>query len=410
MKKYNIYVLYIGTVKLVALRGTVQEDGSLTVERFVKVPAFGFEKGVVVNIEKASGQVRELILQLGDDIDYTKVSFYIVISNEHLRNYTCSSSIYFGELMKTISQGDILKVIEQTKSVATVPLDEHIIDQTPIEFFVNDLGGISDPLELDARRLGVNLLLFTANGTVIRNIMKTLERIDIFTDSFIPRALASSFVVLREEEKRDGIVLIDIGGYVSDIIYIQNNILKFYKTIPIGGEYISSCLAENLNIPQTESRRLKERFGSAMVVSAFEDEIIPVVDVFGKTGLSLNKKRLYDHIFVSAKELLDHIKPVIDKIEKKIGIVSGVVLTGGGAALDGILEISQDVFGTPVRLGVTRRINGPKEVIASPQYTAAAGVLGYILDKIKRDEHRFKNKWFLTKKITKVKEWIQEYF
>ena len=198
MKKYNTYVLYIGTVKLVALRGTVQEDGAMTVERFVKVPAVGFEKGVVVNIEKASQQIRVLMQQLGDDIDYTKVDFHVVISNEHLRNYTCNSSIYFGELMKTISQGDILKVIEQTKSVATVPLDEYIIDETPMEYVVNDLGGISDPLELDARRLGVNLLLFTVNGTVIRNVMKALERIDIITYSFIPRALSSFFVVVRE--------------------------------------------------------------------------------------------------------------------------------------------------------------------------------------------------------------------
>ena len=410
MKKSNIYVIYIGTLKLVALRGVVEEDGTMTVERFVKIPAIGFEKGVVVDIEKASLQVRELVHQLGNDIDYIKVDFHIVISNEHLRNYMCNSSIYFGELMKTISQGDILKVIEQTKGIATLPLDEYIIDQSPIEFFVNDLGGISDPLELDARRLGVNLLLFTVNGTVIRNLMKTLERIDIITDSFIPRALSSSFVVLRDEERRDGIVLVDIGGYVTDIIYIQNTILKFYETIPIGGESISSYLAENLHISQTESRRLKERFGSAMLLSSFEDEIIPVVDVFGKTRLSLNKKRLYDQIFISTKELLDRIKPVVNKIQKKMGIVSGVVLTGGGASLEGILEMSQDVFGTPVRLGVTRKINGPKEVVSSPQYTAAAGVLGYILDKIRKEEHRFKNKWFLTKKITKVKEWIQEYF
>jgi len=410
MRKYPVFILYIGTTKLVTLRGRVEEDGSLTVERFFKSSPLGFEHGVVTNIEKASKQIHTIVTGLGDDFDYTKVDFHVVISNQYLRNYLCNSSVYFGELMKTISRTDIQKVIAQTKSVATIPLEEHIIEQLPQEFIVNDLGGIIDPLELEARRLGVNLLLFTVNGTVIRNIMKALERIDIITDSFIPKALASSFAVLREEQRRDGIVMVDIGGYVTDIIYIRNMILQYYKTIPVGGEYISSYLAEKIHVPHAEARRLKERFGSAVLLPAFEDEIIPVVDVFGKTRLNLNKKRLYDHIFVSTRELLERIKPVIEHVRNHVGIVSGVVLTGGGSALEGIIEMSHELFNAPVRLGVSRKINGPKEVVTSPQFTAITGILGYVLDKINKDEHRFSNKGLVTKKIMRAKEWIQEYF
>jgi cell division protein FtsA len=410
MKKTNIYVLYIGTTKLVALRGSIVPDGELVVERFVKVPAIGFSKGVVTNVEKASLQIKSVVQQLGDDYDYTKVDFHVILSNEYLRNYVCNSSIYFGELMRPINHTDILRVIQQTKGVATIPLDEFIIDESPQSFVVNDLDGIIDPLELESRRLGVNLMLFTINGTVIRNIIKALEYVDIITDTFIPRALSSSFAVLRQEERRDGIVMIDIGGYVTDIIYVKNTILQFYNTISAGGEDISVFLAENLNVTQTEARRLKERFGSAMLLSSFEDEIIPVVDIFGKTRLSLNKKRLYDQIFIATKNLLERIKPVVDTIRDDIGIVSGIVLTGGGASLEGILEMSQDILGAPVRLGVTRKINGPKEVLASSQFTAVSGVLGYIVDKQRKDEQRFSNKWLLTKKLMQAKEWIQEYF
>jgi cell division protein FtsA len=410
MKKNTLYVLYIGTTKLVAMRGSVAEDGALTVERFVKAPAEGFLKGVVTNIEKASFQIRNVVQQLGNDFDYTKVDFHVIFSNDYLKNYVCNSSIYFGELMRPVTNTDIQRVIQQTKSVATIPLDEYIIDESPQSFIVNDLSGIIDPLELEARRLGVNLILFTVNGTVIRNIMRALEHIDIITDSFIPKAFASSFAVLRHEERCDGIVMIDIGGYCTDVIYVKNTILQFYKTIPAGGEDISIFLSQNLNITQTEARRLKERFGSAMLLSSFEDEIIPVVDIFGKTRLSLNKKRLYDQIFMSTKILLEQIKPVVDTIRRDVGIVSGIVLTGGGASLEGILEMSQDILGAPVRLGVSRKINGPKEVVSSPQFTAAAGLLGYVVDKIKKDEQRFSNKWILTKKLMQAKEWIQEYF
>ena len=410
MKKNYIYALYIGTTKLVALRGLIQDDGELIVERFVKVPATGFTKGVVTNIEKASLQLKNAVQQLGEDFDYTKVDFHIILSNNYLRNYVCNSSVYFGELMRPVIHTDILRVIQQTKSVATVPLDEFIIDESPQSFIVNDLSGIIDPLELEARRLGVNLMLFTVNGTVIRNIMKSLEHIDIITDLFVPKAISSSFAVLRQEERRDGIVMIDIGGYVTDVIYVKNTIMHYYKTVGVGGEDISLFLAQNLNVTQVEARRLKERFGSAMLLSSFEDEIIPVVDIFGKTRLSLNKKRLYDQIFIATKNLLEEIKPIVDTVRKDVGIVSGIVLTGGGASLEGILEMSQDIFGAPVRLGISRKINGPKEVITSPQYTAVAGVLGYIVDKVRRDEQRFSNKWLLTKKIMQAKEWIQEYF
>lgn len=410
MKKTNIYILYLGTTKIVALRGSIGVDSELIVERFVKVPALGFSKGVVTNIEKASLQIKSVVQQLGDDFDYTKVDFHVILSNEYLRNYVCNSSIYFGELMRPINHTDILRVIQQTKGIATIPLDEFIIDEFPQSFVVNDLDGIIDPLELESRRLGVNLMLFTINGTVIRNIIKALEYVDIITDVFIPRAVSSSFAVLRQEERRDGIVLIDLGGYVTDIIYVKNTILQFYKTISAGGEDISVFLAENLNVTQTEARRLKERFGSAMLLSSFEDEIIPVVDIFGKTRLSLNKKRLYDQIFIATKNLLEKIKPVVDTIRQDVGIVSGIVLTGGGASLEGILEMSQDILGAPVRLGVTRKINGPKEVLTSPQFTAVSGVLGYIVDKKRKDEQRFTNKWLLTKKLMQAKEWIQEYF
>ncbi|MBU1864158.1 MAG: cell division protein FtsA [Candidatus Omnitrophica bacterium] len=410
MKKRNIYVLYVGTTKLVALQGWVCEDGSLTVERFVKMPSVGFERGVVVNIEKASMQFRKLVNELGGTVDYTKVDFYVVISNEYLRNYSCNSSLYFGELMKPITQSDIHKVIAQTKSVSTIPLDEYIIEQSPQEFLVNDLGNIIDPLELEARRLGVNLLIFTVDGTVIRNLTKALERADLTATSFIPKALASCFAVLREEEKRDGVVLVDMGGYVTDILYVKNMIIQHYETKSVGGEDISSYLAEHLSITQPEAQRLKERFGSAMLLSTFEDEIIPVVDIFGKTRLSLNKKRLYDQIFTSTKDLLEKIKPAIDGIKKKIGVVAGIVLTGGSVSLEGLLELSQDVFATPVRLGVTRKIHGPKEVVTSPQYTAAAGVLGYVQDQYRKNELQFRNKSYLMKETMKVKAWIQKYF
>lgn len=410
MKKIPIYILSIGTTKLVAVEGCINQDTTLEVERFVKVPALGFADGIVANVEQASQQLRELISKLGEGTDYSKVDFHVVLSNEYVRTYQCSSSLYFGEMMRPVTQNDILKVIAQTKSVSTIPLDEYIIDEIPQEFMVNDLGGIINPLELEARRLSVQLLLFTVDGTVMRNISKVLDRADISPFAFIPKVLAGYFAVLREEEKRDGIVLVDIGGTVSNVLYIKNSVVQYYRTIAIGAEHISAYLAKRIGITQPEARRLKEHFGAAAVVSSFEDEIIPVVDIFGKTRLSLNKKRLHDQIYSSAKELLVALQPTVEHVQKKIGTVAGVVITGGGASLDGMVELSQEVFGTAVRLGVARKIHVPEKVISSPRFTSVVGVLGYVADQYKKDEDRFRDKGLVTKKIMQVKEWIQEYF
>ncbi len=409
-KKKFINVIYIGTTKLAFLRGLIEPNYDIVVERMVAGKPNGFSEGVVANVEKATASVRNLVSEVLGNEDFSKYDFYVVLSNKYIKSFLCNSSLYFGEIIRPVTTLDMEHVISQTKSVATVPLDEVIIEAVPESFLVDDTGNITDPLELEGRRLGVNLRVFTLNAAIMRNISKVLERLDIIPELYLPKSFVSVFSSLRQEERSGGVALIDIGGNVTGITYVKNTSVTYYTTIPFGSENITLGLAKDLSISPDEARRLKEEYGSVSILPSFSDEIIPIVDIFGKTKLNLSKKRLYGYIDTYAVELLAKIKPILSDILSNAGTIAGVVFTGGGSALEGFIEKGQELLGYPARIGVTRKIIGPKDVLAFPNYTGITGVLSYLCEKRMKEEERLKNKNKLTITLERVKLWIQNYF
>jgi cell division protein FtsA len=406
----QIYLLYIGTTKLVGIRGLLDKNDQVIMETLVKVPSLGFEQGVVVDLEKACGQVREIIGKIAKENILHKITLQVILSNNLIKTFACTSSAYFGDNPKMISQLDIDRVITQTRGTATIPLSEYIVLAKPQEFTVNDLNGVKNPLDLEARRLGVNLMLYTIHTDVLKNINKIFDRLELNVSAYYPRIVTASFAVLRPEEKRDGVVLIDIGGYTTSVSYYNNNILDFYEVIPMGGESITTYLSNNLHISLMEARRLKEQYGSAILLERFEDEIIPVVDVFGKTKLNINKKRLYDQIHIAAKEFIDKIYVLLRQKKQENRQICGAVVTGGGANLDGFLDLIQKTLGISVRLGVVRNVSGHTDAVSNPGYSSQLGLLEYLLEERKEKKHHYMGKNMLTKKILQGKEWIQENF
>lgn len=405
-----IYSIYIGTTKIVGIRGTIDDKKNIVMETLAKVSALGFRQGVVVGLEKASAQIREVVEKIIREDARSHARINVVLSDNLVRMFLAGTSVYFGDSSRTITQVDVDRVIAQTRAITTIPLSEFIILTVPQEFVVNDVAGVRDPLELDARRLGVNLHLFTVANDTIKNINKVFDRLDLTVQNYFPRVMMSAYAVLRTEEKRDGVLLIDVSGHTTSIAYFNNNMLGFYEVLPMGGEYITAYLADNLHISLLEARRLKEQYGSVELLEMFEDEIIPVVDVFGKTRFNINKKRLYDQIHIAAKELADAINGVLKKKKAQNRQMCGAVITGGGANLDGFLDLMQTTIGLTVRIGIARNISGHEEAVGNPAYAAQLGLLDYLLDERNRHERQYEGKNLLTRKMIKVREWIQENF
>ena len=404
------YALYIGSTKIVGIRGTVEKEKNAVVDTIAKVAAIGFDKGIIVDIEKACSYVREVLLKLVDEKEMNRIGLHVILSSNLVSLFSCSSSIYFGDMSRTITQLDIDRVIAQTRATATIPLNEQILLAEPEEFMINDLAGIRTPRDLEARRLAVTLSLFTAQADTIRNIQKVFDRLEISVQAYYPRVVTAAASVLRPEEERDGIVLIDIAGHATSISCYNNHVLDFYEVIPFGGECISLYLAQNLNISLLEARRLKEQYGSAALLERFEDEIIPVIDVFGKTRFNINKKRLYDQIHIAAKELVDKIYLIVREKRKQHMQLCGAVVTGGGARLEGLLDLLEKALGIPVRLGSARAVSGHAEALSNAAYAPQLGLLSYLIEQGKKREEQYHGKNTITRKYMKVKAWIQENF
>ena len=208
-KAPGLLALYIGTTKLVALRAAFGADGALRVENWQRKDPSGFDKGLVRDSELATDEIRDLLEKAAEDTEWFNRPLYGVISNPAIKTYRVSSSVYFPGT-KVIGELDVDRVISQTRAVATIPLDEVILCSVPQEYLVNDLPEVKDPVGLEGRRLSVTLHLFTMPITAYQGLQRLFDRLEVETELLIPRGLASATLLLKEEEKRDGVLLVDV--------------------------------------------------------------------------------------------------------------------------------------------------------------------------------------------------------
>jgi cell division protein FtsA len=405
-----IHILYFGTTKLVALRGSMTSEGVARVDAFCRCPAHGFSQGTVSDLDKAGEQLHVLLRNFLPKDETTKPRFSVILATPSLRGYFFNSSVYFGDYPKVIQQSDIQRVIAQTRTVATIPLDEMIIHAVPQEYIVNDLGGIKNPLGMEGRRLGVTLLLFSVKMSVLKNLNKILEKNDLAVDRFVPKAMASSLACLKEDERKDGVTLMDVGGYTTDVVYFKNGDLLTVRTLECGAEEITSALVEKWSIPSREARRLKEKFGSCRIDQA-GDELIPIKDLSGNVRTHISRLELCETIREATTKLLHRIQPVMEEIRSDYKQIASVVVTGGGALLDGFAELVQENWQFPVRMGLVQKIQGPQEVLlGSAQYSAALGLLSDEYRKRDEEQRVLSAKGFISKTLLQAREWIEEYF
>lgn len=408
-KGSTLLVLQVGTTKLVALRACLRPDRTLVVESWGKRDARGFEKGLVRDSEVATQEVRALLEEVAGTEKYGDFPLYGVISNPEIRSYQVSSSLYF-QGNKTIGEYDRENVIKQVKTVATVPLDEVILLTVPQEYLVNDLPEIRNPVGLEGKRLGVTLHLFTMPVTALRGLTLLLDRLEIEAELLIPRGLASSALVLNEDEKKEGVLLLEIGGHLSELFYFYQGTLQFSKIIPWGGEHITELITREWEIPPREARHLKEEFGTLEGEGLSSDETIPCTDASGRIRLKIPAK-LFQEVILRNMELgFQNICGEVRGLKTRFPHLYQLVLSGGATKMDGFLELLQSKLDIPSRLGFSTGIQGPQELLVHPAYHAVVGLLKYVAGFESDGNGRRENPNLFSKTVSHVKNWIQDYF
>ena len=369
--------LDIGTSKVVSLVGEVGLDGSIELLGIGSQPSRGLKKGVVVNIESTVQSIQRAVeeaeLMAGCEIH----SVFAGIAGSHVRSLNSHGVV--GVRDKEVSHGDVEHVIDAAKAVA-IPADQKILHVLPQEFIVDGQEGIRDPIGMSGVRLEAKVHIVTGADSAAQNIEKCIQRCGLDVDDVVLEQLASSFAVLTEDEKELGVCLVDIGGGTTDLAVFANGAIRHTAVIPIAGDQVTNDIAVSMRTPTQYAEDIKIRYACALSQLANPDESIEVPSVGERPARRLARQTLAEVVEPRYEELFGLVRDELRRSGFEEMIAAGIVLTGGSAKMEGAIELAEEVFHVPVRLGVPQAVQGLTDVVRNPIFSTGVGLLLYARD------------------------------
>ncbi len=376
-QKHITYLAYVGTTKVAFLKANLKSQDRVEVLALSARLANGFERGIVKDLAQASQTFSETIHDVAGPVEEAITPCRLVVSNIYLKNHTFQSSVYFQGNPHLLTLRDVRAAIAQTRSVATIPLQEVIVQAVPQEFLVNDLMGVQNPIGLEASRLGVTLRLLTLDFLVYNNLLRVFERCDLEVSDVVPGVLCAAHCVLTPLEKQTGAILVVIGGTATHFACYKNSVLVETRSIPIGGDCITEVIEKNLNIEHLDAQRMKESFGSATPKVEFQEELIPVPDSNGRKKYPIKRSEFEAQMSSGLNIFFSEMKKEIKGLQERYAPLNQVVFTGGGARLDGFLDVARDSISPSSRIGTSQGIAGPEALITDPAFSSVLGGINF---------------------------------
>lgn len=399
--------LDIGTSKVLAIVGEVNDSDEVEIIGYGHHPATGMRKGVVANIEETvtaiQRAVEEAELMAGCQI----YSVYAGIAGAHINSFNSNGVVAVRE--SEVDENDVDRVIESAKAVA-IPNDQTILHVLPQEYIIDGQEGIRHPIGMNGIRLEANLHMVTASVSSQKNIEKCIRRCGLEVDDIILEQLASCESVLTNDEKELGVCLVDIGGGTTDIAVYSEGAVRHTAVIPVAGDQITNDIAIALRTPTQAAEELKKRYACALRQLAPVDESIEVQSVGDRPPRKLSKQTLAEVIEPRVEELFELIKVDLRRNGFEHLIRSGVVLTGGSSKMEGMIELAEEIFHVPVRLGMPKYLGGLSEVVKNPIYSTGVGLVqfGHNNQSTQRKPSAKESKTSVV--WQKVKHWFQGNF
>lgn len=364
--------LDIGTSKVVAIVGEVTVEGEIDIIGIGTQPSRGLKKGVVVNIESTVQSIQRAIeeaeLMAGCQIR----SVYAGIAGSHVRSINSHGIVAIKD--KEVTTADVSRVIDAAKAVA-IPADQRILHVLPQEFLIDNQEGIRDPISMSGVRLECRVHLVTGAVSAAQNIIKCVRRCGLEVDDVILEQLASSASVLTEDEKELGVCLVDIGGGTTDIAIFTEGAIRHTAVIPIAGDQVTNDIAVALRTPTQYANDLKIKFACALRQLATSDETIEVPSVGDREPRRLARQTLAEVVEPRYEELLSLVLAEVRRSGFEEICAAGIVLTGGSSKMEGVIELAEEIFHMPVRLGVPQHVSGLVDVIRNPIHATGVGLL-----------------------------------
>ena len=377
MPKDNIVVgLDIGTTKVVALVAEATPEGRLNIIGLGETPSGGLRKGIIVDIENTARAIAGAVQQAERMSGCQVHSAYVGLTGPHISSINNRGVVAVAGEDGEISVEDVERVLQAAR-VIPLPAERRIIHVLPRQYIVDGYDGVMDPIGMCGSRLEVETQIVTAAGAAVQNIMKSVQRAGLGVDELVLNPLASAGAVLQQAEKELGAVVVDIGGGTTEIAIIAQGGLWFASVLPIGSEHITSDLAVGLRTPIVQAEIIKKEHGCVLADLVPENQIIEVPPVGGKEKRRVARKMLASIIEPRVEEIFTMVRREINAAQFQGLLPGGVVLTGGGALLEGLTRMGAEILAMPVRLGWPEGNGGLADMVAAPAYATAAGLVNY---------------------------------
>jgi len=369
-----IVALDIGTSKVVCLVAEVLADGQVEVVGIGSHPSRGLKRGVVINIESTVTSIQRAVeeaeLMAGCKIHSVTVG----IAGSHISSMNSHGIVAVRE--REVTEHDLERVIDAASAVA-IPADQKILHILPQEYLIDHQEGIKEPLGMSGVRLEAKVHLVTGATNAILNIEKCVRRCGLEVDGVVLEQLASSYAVLTEDEKELGVCMVDIGGGTSDIAVFTGGSIRHTGVIPIAGDQVTNDIAMALRTPAQHAEKLKIKYACALAQLANADETIKVPSVGDRPPRDLSRQALAEVVEPRYDELFTMIQTELRRSGFEDLIPSGIVLTGGTAKMEGVVELAEEIFHMPVRLAMPQGVRGMDDILQNPIFSTGMGLLHY---------------------------------
>ncbi len=399
--------LDIGPSKVVAVVGELAAENTIEVIGIGSNPSRGLKRGVVVNIESTVQSIQRAVeeaeLMAGCEIN----TVFAGIAGSHVRSLNSHGIVAIRD--KEVSRSDVDRVIDAARAVA-IPADQRILHVLPQEFLVDSQEGIREPIGMSGIRLEAKVHLVTGAVSAAQNIVKCVQRCGLDVEDVVLEQLASSYSVLTDDEKDLGICLVDTGGGTTDIAVFRGGAIQHTAVIPIAGDQVTNDIAVSLRTPTQYAEEIKIKYACALSQLANPDETIEVPSVGDRPPRRLARQTLAEVVEPRYEELFSLVRDELRRSGFEELIAAGIVLTGGSSKMEGAVELAEEVFHVPVRLGVPQYVEGLVDVVRNPIHATAVGLLLYGMEATEAKADAAAAKAGIFGVFDRMKAWFQGNF
>ena len=399
--------LDIGTSKVVAIVGAITDEGELEIVGIGSHPSRGLKKGVVINIESTVQSIQRAIeeaeLMAGCQIH----SVYAGIAGSHIRSLNSHGIVAIRD--REVFPLDLERVIDAAQAVA-IPADQKVLHILPQEYVIDTQEGIKEPLGMSGVRLEAKVHLVTCAVNASQNIEKCIRRCGLEVEDIILEQLASSYSVLTEDERELGVCLVDLGGGTTDIAIFTEGSIRHTGVIPIAGDQVTNDIAMALRTPTQNAEEIKIKYACALTQLAGADETIKVPSVGERPARDLSRQALAEVVEPRYDELFTLVQAELRRSGYEDLIAAGIVLTGGTAKMEGVVELAEEIFHIPVRIGSPQDVKGLTDIVRNPIYSTGVGLLQYGLKQHRNGIAKTQKPVASLSMISRAKSWLQNNF